>query len=171
MREVRRAARLLALPTIGVLVILAFVPGRLELAIRVYALLVSAVALSLGTSVLRRSYPLASALRVPAGRRRERQRREIPGALARLENEVALGTTGSFGLHLKLRPRLRELASDLLAVRRGISLERDPARARAVLGDETWDLIRDDRPPPEDRLASGIPSPVLVRIVESLERL
>jgi hypothetical protein len=35
----------------------------------------------------------------------------------------------------------------------------------------TWDLVRIDRPPPEDRLARGIAIQDLERVVVSLERL
>jgi len=164
-----RAAKLLALPTVGVLVVFAIIPGRLELAIRVYALVLCTAALAVMVSALRRTYGPASSLRRPERVRGER--REVPGTLARIEQEVALGVAGSFDLHHRLRPRLRGLAGDLLAARRGFSLDGDPERARQALGDETWDLVRENRPPPEDRLARGIPISTLTHVVESLEGL
>ena len=163
-----RAARLLVLPTLGLGLAVAFIPGRAALAIRVYALLVCGVALVLMVAALRRAYPRATPLRRPGQPRSER--RELPGALARLEQEVALGIAGSFDLHHRLRPRLRELASELLVMRRGIELDTEPETARAKLGDETWDLVRRERARPEDRLARGIPILELARVVESLER-
>jgi hypothetical protein len=120
-------------------------------------------------SALRRAYPPAASLRPRRGPRA--QRREVPGTLARIEQEVALAVAGSFDLHHRLRPRLRGLAIDLLAARRGIALDGDPERARSALGDETWELVRPDRPPPEDRRARGIPIQDLDHVVESLERL
>ncbi len=166
--DLARATRLLVLPTLGLGIVVAFIPGRAELAIRVYALLLCGVAVVLMVAALRRAYPRATPLRRPAQRRNER--RELPGALARLEQEVALGVAGSFDLHHRLRPRLRELASELLALRRGIDLDSEPETARARLGDETWDLVRRERARPEDRLARGIPISELARVVESLER-
>ncbi len=93
------------------------------------------------------------------------------GTWRRLEQETVLGIAGSFDLHFRLGPRLRGLATDLLAARRSVSLDRDPERARTLVGEETWELVRPDRPAPEDRLARGVPINDLRRVVESLERL
>jgi hypothetical protein len=166
--ELRRWARLLVLPTLALGFVVAFVPGRVELAIRIYALVLSGAALVLLLAALRRAYPRETPLRGPAGAERPRA---VPGMLARLEQEAALGVAGSFELHFRLRPRLRMLAADLLAARRGVSLDDAPERARELLGPETWDLVRADRPPPADRLARGLPINELLRVVESLERL
>ncbi|HWQ24111.1 MAG TPA: hypothetical protein VNK94_08410, partial [Gaiellaceae bacterium] len=61
--------------------------------------------------------------------------------------------------------------AELLAARRGVSLDGAPEQARALLGRETWELVRADRPPPADRHAQGIAAMELARAVESLERL
>lgn len=168
-RELARALRILVLPTLGVLFVFAFVPGRSELAVRAYALVLSATALGLMVAALRRGYARETPLHPTAKRRSER--REVPATLARLEQEVILGPAGSFDLHHRLRPRLRSLAAELLAVRRGVDLDQEPDLARKALGDEVWDLVRTDRPPPADRLARGIAIPDLDRVVVSLERI
>lgn len=168
-RDLGRAARLLALPTIALGFVIAFAPGRVELAIRVYALVLCGAALLFALAALRRAYPRETALRLTTPR--EQRRRALPGRLARLEQETALGVAGSFDLHFRLRPRVRALASGLLTMRRGLSLDDMPERARALVGEEAWDLLRADRPPPEDRLARGVPINDLRRVVESLERL
>ena len=56
-------------------------------------------------------------------------------------------------------------------MRRGVSLDEDPRTAQRLLGAGTWNLVRSDRPPPEDRLARGLPLPEIERVVESLERI
>ena len=94
-----------------------------------------------------------------------------PPTLLRLEQACALGVARSFDLHYRVRPRLREIAAPLLATRRGVTLDGDRDAARNILGEETWELVRADRPLPEDRLASGIPVATLREVVESLERL
>jgi len=165
-----RATRALLFPTFVLLAILAFLPGRREIAIRVYALVVAAVALALMVALLRRAYPRAAALRMPA-KQRSATRRDAPVVLARLEQEVALGSAGSFDLHHQLRPRLRALAEELLMARRRVSLDGDAEKAREVLGEETWDLVRGDRLPLEDRLARGLEPDALGRVVTSLERI
>lgn len=165
-----RAGRLLILPTLAVLAVIAFVPGRTELAIRVYALVLCGAALALMVAALRHAYPRATPLR-PRTTRRETTWRDSPGMLARLEQEVALGAAGSFDLHHHLRPRLRTIAAELLTARRRVSLDGDQPEARALLGEESWELVRKDRAPPADRLARGAPPEVLDRVVASLERL
>ena len=89
--------------------------------------------------------------------------------LARLEREVTLGVSSTYDLHFRLRPTLRETAWRLLAVRRGIDLDRQPDRARAALGEDTWQLVRPDLEPPADRLARGIDQETLHRVIEALE--
>jgi len=167
--DLRRAARFLTLPTLGLVFVVAFVPGRLELAIRVYALVLCGATLLLVLAVLRRAYPASAPLRPRQPRRPERPRPPVP--LARVEQEVALGVASSFDLHYRLRPRLRELALARLAAHRRIALDDESEVAREILGDETFELVRRDRPPPEDRLARGLPPAAVRRVVESLERL
>ena len=167
--DVRRAARLLVVPAVALAAVIAFLPGRAGLAIRVFALILCGAALLVMLAALRRAYPPERVLRPAASP--DMRRRAVPGTLARVEDEAALGVAGSFDLHFRLRPRLRRLTSDLLAGRRNLSLADDPERARALLGDDAWELVREDRPPPEDRLARGIPINDLRRVVESLERL
>jgi hypothetical protein len=89
--------------------------------------------------------------------------------LARGEREVALGTARAYDLYRRLRPTLREVAAHRLATRRGIDLDRSPEEARAVLGEEAWEVVRPDRRPPEDRFAPGLPIAALGRIVDRLE--
>jgi hypothetical protein len=165
-RDIFSALRLLIYPTLAVLIVAAFIPGRLGLVVRIYALLLCAVTLVLVVAALRRAYPPATPLRHDAGRRSGDQR---PGNLARLEHLCALGTAGSFDLHHHLRPRLRTIAQGLLTTRRRIALDDEPDAARAALGAEAYDLVRHDRPAPVDRLARGLPVADLERIVDSLE--
>lgn len=167
--DLKQAARLLVAPTLALLLVVAFLPGRASLALRIYALVLSGAALVLVLRALRRAYPRETPLRGRSGR--PDPPRTVPGMLARLEQETALGVASSFDLHFRLRPRLRTLASELLASRRGVLLDESPEEARALLGDEAWGLVRADRPAPEDRLARGLAINDLGRVVESLERL
>ena len=161
--------RLFVLPTIALLVIVAFMPGRVEPAVRIYALALCATALGLALAALRRSYPRTTPLRVGTGRR-DRDRRS-PASLVRLEHELALGVASGFDLHYRLLPRLRALASGLLSARRRVSIDEEPDAARRLLGPDAWELVRADRPSPVDQLARGLPASELRRVVESLERI
>jgi hypothetical protein len=168
-RNASTAVRVLLVPTLAVAFVVAFVPGRAGLALRVYALYVCALVLGFAVQALREAYPPARPLRRPSGR--PRLERVRPGTLAQLENEAALGVASAFDLHHRLRPRLREIATGLLEERRRISLEREPDAARAAVGDATWQLVRPGRAAPENRLARGVPISDLRAVVESLERL
>jgi hypothetical protein len=168
-RDLLDTARLLIVPAAAFAFVLVFVPGRAGLAIRVGALVLCGFGVGLMVAALRRAFPREEPLRPPERKRREP--RSVPETLVRMEGRTALGVAGAFDLHFRLRPRLRGVATELLASRCGIGLDAEPDRAREVLGEETWEIVREDRPPPTDRLARGIPIPELHRVVESLENL
>jgi hypothetical protein len=165
-REVRRALRLLVVATFALVVIAAFFPGRLGLGARIYAIVVCATALVLALMALRRAFPAEKPLR---GGGRAPSRPRPPASLARIEHEAVLAVASSFELHYRFAPRLRSIAAGLLGSRRRISLAAQPAAARDALGHSTWELVRPDRPAPEDRLARGLTAHELERAVDSLE--
>jgi hypothetical protein len=170
-RAAIRVLEALVFPTLALAIVAVVVPGRLGLATHVWLLLVCGIALVAVLRALLRAYPPAP--RSPledAIERRPAAEERLP-RLARLEREVTLGASSSYDLHYRLRPTLRETATGLLAVRRGIALDSEPERARAALGDETWQLVRADREPPEERLARGLDEDGLRALVESLEAL
>jgi hypothetical protein len=160
------AIRWLALPTVALAGVALLAPGRFELALRIYALLVATAVVVLALLALRRAFPPESALRAtgPVPRRTL-----APPSLARAHNEVVLGVASSFDLHYRLVPRLRAIAAGLLSSHRNVSLATDPERAAAVLGPGAWALVRPDRPAPRDRLTTGIPPRELAAVVDALE--
>ena len=168
-RQVVGAVKFLVLPTLALVVVGAFAPGRAAIAARIYALIVCGVLLVLVLTALRRSFPAEHTLATE--RHTQAERRQPPSSLARIEHEAALGVAGSFDLHFRFVPRLRSIASGLLEFRRRISLDLDHERARGTLGEETWGLVRPDRVPPDDRLARGIAPDELTRVADSLEAI
>ena len=102
---------------------------------------------------------------------RHERRPARPAELVRLEDQVALATVDAGDLHFRLRPLLADVAAHRLATRHGVDVERAPDRARALLGDEAWDVVRPDVSPPSDRLGPGIPTARLEHVVDMLERL
>ena len=167
-RDVYGALRALTIPTTALVGVAALAPGRLELALRIYALLLAGAVAVLALLALRRAFPSETPLDLvgPAPRRSLQ-----PPSLGRMKNEVALGVASSFDLHFRLVPRLRAVAAGLLAFRHGVSLTDDPARARALLGDDAWDFVAPDRVAPQDRLSGGVPARDLARVVDALERV
>lgn len=102
--------------------------------------------------------------------RRQRTSPAGPSDLVRIEAIVGAGRRTAGDVHVRLRPLLGEVAGAALR-RHGIHPEFEPARARTLLGEELWELIRPDRPRPEDRRAAGIGLRELERLTERLERL
>lgn len=164
--DLRGALRAVVLPTLALLGVAALAPGRFELALRTYALLVAGVVVVLALLALDRAFPRERPLRLGGTRSR---RVHQPPSLERVENEVALGLASAVDLHYRLVPRLRAIATGLLASRRNLSLADE--RARGLLGEDAWALVRPDRPAPRDRLTAGLPARELERALESLEKI
>jgi hypothetical protein len=162
------AVALAALPLAAVAV---FRPGDRALALDVYLLFVGGVmllALVQASRETERPDPFGPFARALVRRVTPRERLQ---QLARQEREVGLSVDAAFDLHVRLRPTLRLIAAHRLAAMRGIDLDRQPERARAVLGEDAWELVREDREAPLDRFARGIPVDRLRAVVESLERI
>jgi len=157
--------------TLALILILVVVPGRAEIAVRVYVLLLAAFVLVQLLDRLRSSLPERARSPVDAALIRRPSRVERVPELDRIEREVTLGLTTAFDLHFRLRPTLRRIAVELLRARRGIDLDANPDAARRALGVETWELVRGDREPPEDRFGHGLDLARLRTVVDSLEAL
>ena len=100
------------------------------------------------------------------------QRRPEPRVrpLEELEHAVEFSLGTAFDVHYRLRPHLRGIAAHRLAIR-GVSLDGQHERARAVLGEEAWDLVRPGRPEPEDRNGPGLDLSQVRRVVDVLDAL
>jgi hypothetical protein len=148
---------------------LALVPGRASLVGHAWLVLVLAIALGAALGTLHRAVPRRpsafDAAFAPSPRSRAR-----PASLERVEREVALAAGTAFDVHYRLRPSLRTIAAGLL-LRRGVDLDRAPGRAQELLAPETWELVRPDRPAPDDRTAPGLPLAEAERAISDLERL
>ncbi len=96
-----------------------------------------------------------------------------PDELTRLEDRVSLATGAAADVYVHLRPLLREAAAHRLRARHGVDLDRvhDRDRARSLLGDEAWELVRPDLQPPSDRFGPGIPPARLARVLDAVESL
>jgi hypothetical protein len=171
MTRALRAWRFPAFLTLTLIVALVVLPGRVELVARICVLLLAVFVLVHLLARLRSSLPERTTSPVDAAlARRPRPAERVP-ELEKIEREVTLGMTTAFDLHFRLRPTLRRIASELLRARRGIDLDANPEAARRALGDETWQLVREDREPPHDRFGRGLDLNSLRNVVVSLEAL
>jgi hypothetical protein len=150
-------------------IVMLLTPGHAALVGHTLLVVLLALALAVALDRLQRAVPTRSsrfdAAFAPAPATRAR-----PTSLARIEREVTLATGTAFDVHYRLRPIVRSVAAGLL-LRRGIDLERSPAQARPLLGEDVWELVRPDRPAPDDRTAPGHELAAIERAVDSLERV
>jgi hypothetical protein len=89
----------------------------------------------------------------------------------RMQRELDLGVASAAHAHRRLLPLLQAAAAARLESRHGIELERRPNAARALLGDDVWELLRPDRPAPEDRHGAGVPRDQIAAAIEAVEAL
>jgi hypothetical protein len=139
------------------------VPGDRDLAIHVYLLFLGALLMLVVVS------GVGAAL--PRSRRSELTRaldeRPAPPAgvpqLAKMEREVTLAIGSAYDLHARLLPHLREIAA--------ARLERSGRQPGPETLGRWWELLRPDRPEPQERFAPGIREADLRALVADLERL
>jgi hypothetical protein len=163
-------AFLTALATVGLVLARFAQPGRFELELDVYILVVGGLALFEVVVATREAYPGARRSALAEALDREAPGPLRPPELERLERELTLGASTAFDLHYRLRPTLREIAGERLAGH-GLKLDGGGAAVEEALGDELWELVRPDREPPARRFASGISPAAAQRVVERLEAL
>lgn len=166
-RVVRSVAWAAGIGVVPLVLALIFLPGRRELALDLFLLLVAAGAVIALVRALSGVAPRAPRRRVGRPRRVSQRLAELD----RTERAVLLSASTAFDLHYRLRPILREVAAQRLATRRGLSLDVETEASRAVVGETTWELVRPDREPPELRFAPGIAAPQLREVVAVLERI
>jgi hypothetical protein len=170
-RVLRAGAAGVVLATLLLFATLAFQPVDSAVALDGYVLLLGGVALLALVRVTVEPDP--DARRSPYEQALEAvdESPERPPELARVEREVALGIANSFYEHYRLRPLLREIASQRLESRHGVELDAPRADARELLPEHAWELLDTERRPPRDRHAPGMPVDQLRAIVDALERL
>jgi hypothetical protein len=157
------------LGTVAFLVAFA-VSGHRGLSARAYVLFLGALGLLLLVRRLRETRAAAGPSSIAEALRQRPPAPQRPPELERLERAVALGATHAGDFHARLRPVLREIAAALLA-RRGVALDRDSGRARELLGDDAWELVRPDAARPERPFEPGVSAATLRSAVARLEEL
>lgn len=155
----KRVAGPIAAVTAAALVVLAVHPVDTERIAAGYALALAAVGIGAFLRILRDREGGTPVSQFERALAREPGPHVRPPELVRVEREITLGTTSAGHLHRRLVPILRDAA----IARNAFTRER--------LGERTWELLRPDRPEPEDRTASGIPLKRVREIVTQLEAL
>ena len=165
-----RIGAVVAAATVVLLVLVVAVPSRRALFVGIYVLFLGAIAVGTLVGSFRTLEPEAWA-RSPFERDQEKPERPPPIAeLERIDRLVVLGAANEFDLHYRLRPLLRQVAGDRLHGRHGVELDRDPERARQLLGDQLWQLVSAEREVGR-RTGPGLPAAELAGHIERLEAL
>ena len=113
-------------------------PGLLAVAVRAWLVVVALLAAGAVLSRVFRSIP-------PEPQPVDSGTRNQPGEIRHIRdieqaNDFVLGV--DYQLFPFLHGALREIAAQRLLVNHNVVLERDPDRARKILGDEAWQLVR-----------------------------
>jgi len=146
--------------TIGLAIALGLRPISVREILAAYVLALTAIALAELTRMARTeeewersSSDLARAL---ASRRSVRVR---PAELVRVERDLTLSAASAGEFHARMRPLLLEIAAARV---------RHP---REAVDADTWELLRPDRPAPDDRAAPGVPLRRIAELIDTIESL
>jgi hypothetical protein len=169
MNLARRLVAPVVAATAALVVLLALRPLSTSRALGIWVVLVAALALLL---LVRHSRSgVRPAPRFEAALRSRTETPSEPVELLRMERELELGIANASSAHHRLLPLLRAAAAARLASRHGVELDRRPDAARALLGEEAWELLRPDRPEPVDRFGRGVPRERVTALIERVESL
>ena len=166
----RRALGASALATIGAGIALFFTAGARATVVDVYLLVLASVimlALFRAARGLRASHALSPFERAVAASRSPEPADTSPLSI---ERDVDLSRIEAVHFHVRLRPLLREIAAHRVRTKYGVELDREPDRARELLPSDVWEIVRPDRPFPEDRLAPGPSFAQQRKLLDGLER-
>ncbi len=149
-------------------------PGERSLIVRLELLLIAGCALAFMVQLVGRAAPRPGPSPLDRRRAPPSPRRRPPSTLSALDRRLKLATVHAGDAYHWIRPLVRQIAADRLALRRGLEIDPvTPARmseVQAILGPVAWELSR-LAPRPDDPLARGIPAADLEEAVTGLERI
>jgi len=96
---------------------------------------------------------------------------EWPAELLEIEGRVSLAKVSAFDHRSRLRPLLRELATQRLDASRHLDIERQPEEARRILGPELWEEVQSSPASKDLRDSPGPTNATILRLVEKIESL
>jgi hypothetical protein len=95
---------------------------------------------------------------------------EMPLRLRQIVGVLRESEQSEFGVDRSLRPLLVPIVAERLG-RRGIDMALAPRRARELLGDRLWEIVRPDRPSAAYRVGPGLADDDLREAIERLGQL
>jgi hypothetical protein len=170
---IRPVSRWVGLGLVAVIALVAarmISPGRKDLELDVFVLVLGLLGLLVLAAELGRLVPSAEGSLVEDALEPDPVEERPIAGLIRLERELSMASARQFDLHYRLRPVLRDVASARLE-QRGIDLDSGRPVVQELLGDELFELTAPNREPPKNRLAPGPGVEGLDRTISRLERL
>lgn len=165
-----RATATVLAATAGLVLALLFAGSSHGLALLAYLFFLGALALAVLIGRLQAELPVAAPF--------ERLLTTAPRSAGPVEQlETIRRTLSAAGwnqaeLHYRLRPLVRGIVVARLSRRHGVDLDREPERARALVGEgRVWELVRPGREPPDDRYARGWSRRAQEELLDELERI
>jgi hypothetical protein len=171
MKLANHLAPAVAASVVALIVLLAAPPIPTARAFTIWVLLLAAIFLAAFAGRVRGAAGPRGRGRFEAALHRKSTAPSPPVELLRMERQLELGIASALHADRRLLPLLRTAAAARLGARHGVELERRPEAAREVLGEDVWELLRPDRPKPEDRHGPGVPRARIERVIERLESL
>jgi hypothetical protein len=165
-----RAVKVGLLLTIGAGVAVAFSTGLRTVLLDAYLVAIGGVLLLALVRTTRVQAPAGGPSSFDHALENMRRRPPDSGELT-LVRDLDLSILSAFHLHIRLRPLLREITAHRLRAHYGVDLDAEPARAGELVGPAAWEVVRPDRPPPDDRLSAGPPLSYFREVAAELERL
>jgi hypothetical protein len=153
----------LAVATIAFAVVATTLPGDRDIAVRIYAVAVGGLLMAAVISSFESQLPRGRKSDLTRALDEKPAEPERIAALRRMEREVTLAVGNAHDLHTKLLPHLRDIAA--------ARLERTGQRPGPETLGRWWELLRPDRPAPDERFARGISEAELRAVVADLEKI
>lgn len=169
-RRLRRVIAATLVPSAAFVTLLVTLQGRTALIVHLWILTVLAIVVVALVAGIRADVP-GRDLGFDAALAHRPVVAVKPPALARIERELSMGSETAFDTYARLRPLFLELTGGILLTHHGVDLARSPERARALVGDRLWSLVRADISLPEHRGDPGMPRADVEGAVADLERL
>jgi hypothetical protein len=127
--------------TLALIMVALILPARAEVALRWYLVGVGAIAAATAIRALITRYPVQWQVRFDPSPRPDRPPEEVPARLRTIHRLISRSRWDPVGFDQELRPILGTIAAQRLATYCTIDIDREPEKARAVLGARVWDLL------------------------------
>jgi hypothetical protein len=157
--------------TMALVFALLFIGSATGLALLAYVLLLGGLALLAEYGRLQSILPRRRRFEQLLERKRPAEE-QLVEQLHRVQSAVAAAGWSEAELHSRLRPIVREIVRVRLSRAHGVDLDRQPERARVVLGEgPVWELARPERELPDDPRKRGWSALELGKLLDAREAI